>query len=132
MEQSQNLPQRHVKERSTAAHRMSHCTRQSPCCIKSLPQHPNIQSCHLPPPAYNLLLVQRMNTTSTMQAHAGVQVQLHTLMSALGRYSVTFMCQASLPLGKQTSILFEKGDESVQSPCGHFGEDKYLSLLPKI
>jgi len=132
MEQSPNLPQGHVKEHSAAAQRMSHCTRQSPCCTKPLPQHPNIRSCHPLPSAYNLLLVQRMNTTSTMQAHGGVQVQLHTLMSALGRGSVTFMHQASLSLGKQTSILIEKGDGSLQSSCGHFREDKYLSLLPKI
>ena len=29
-------------------------------------------------------------------------------------------------------ILIEKGDGSLQSSCGHFREDKYLSLLPKI
>jgi hypothetical protein len=76
MEQSQNLPQRHVKEHPAAAQRTSHCTRQSLCCTKPLPQRPNIQSCHPLPPAYNLLFVQ---------AHGGVEVQLHTLMSALGR-----------------------------------------------
>jgi hypothetical protein len=138
MEQSQNLPQCHVKEHSATAHILhqfqrhdpdclSHCTSQSPCCTKPLSQHPNIQSCH------SMLLVRTKNTAPQVPGkHVEKWRYSSTLCQHWTEVGVTFMPQASSPLWKQPSILIEKGDVSVQSSCGHFGEEKYLSLLPQI
>ena len=67
--------------------RLSGSTSQSPCCTKSLPQHSTAPFKAVTPSPQHAIcyLYCTKHTSSTMQAHGGVEGQLHTLMSTLDR-----------------------------------------------